>query len=343
MLEHDRKRAGGLVGRASRVGTRREHQGVPGDRGRCSITDLRDVGPDLQDVRLAADVERHTSLPSLGWFSTMTLRPRLDQVALGQSDRRQIEDVLGALRDVLGPALIGAYLHGSAVLGGLHAHSDIDVLAVAARKSTRSQKEQLISRLLVVSGRDPATASLRPIELTVVIASEVRPWRYPPRRDLQFGEWLREGFVRRDPRLWRPATDPDLAILVTMVLLGEVVLAGPPASEVFDPVPRADFVDALLAGIPGLIADLHSDTRNVVLTLARNWNGVVTGGVLSKDAAAEWALPRLPAEHRAVLTRARDIYLGIEEEHWEDLQETVPMFANAIVAEIRGSIGQSPL
>ncbi len=128
-----------------------------------------------------------------------------------------------------------------------------------------------------------------------------------------------------------------------MALLGDVALAGPPASEVFDAVPRADFVDALLAGIPGLVADLHSDTRNVVLTLARIWNGVVTGGVLAKDAAAEWALPRLPAEHRAVLARARDIYLGIEEENWEDLQETVPTFAQAIVAEIRRPIGQSPL
>lgn len=60
----------------------------------------------------------HAILPSLEWFSTTTLRPRLDQLAVGQSDRGQIEDVLGTLQDVLGPALIGAYLHGSAVLEG---------------------------------------------------------------------------------------------------------------------------------------------------------------------------------------------------------------------------------
>ena len=28
-------------------------------------------------------------------------------------------------------------------------------------------------------------------QVTVVVRSEVRPWRYPPRMDFQYGEWLR--------------------------------------------------------------------------------------------------------------------------------------------------------
>lgn len=76
----------------------------------------------------------------------------------------------------------------------------------------------------------------RPLEVTIV-SSEMRQWRYPPRRDFQYGEWLRERFERRDPLLWQSAPDPGLAILVTIVLLGNVALVGPPASELFDPVP----------------------------------------------------------------------------------------------------------
>jgi hypothetical protein len=38
------------------MGTRREHPGISGDRGRRSIAELRDVGPDLQTVRMVADV-----------------------------------------------------------------------------------------------------------------------------------------------------------------------------------------------------------------------------------------------------------------------------------------------
>jgi len=35
-----------------------------------------------------------------------------------------------------------------------------------------------------------------------------------------------------------------------------------------------------------------------------------------------------------VLTHARDVYLGIEDEHWEDLQDRIRPFAIAVVAEI---------
>jgi streptomycin 3"-adenylyltransferase len=80
--------------------------------------------------------------------------------------------------------------------------------------------------------------------------------------------------------------------------------------------------------------DIESDPRNVVLTLARIWSGVVTGTVQSKDAAAEWALPRLASEHRVVLARARGIYLGTEEERWDDLRGRICPFAEAIVAEV---------
>jgi streptomycin 3"-adenylyltransferase len=64
--------------------------------------------------------------------------------------------------------------------------------------------------------------------------------------------------------------------------------------------------------------ELDRDTRNVLLTLARIWTTLATGTIRSKDAAADWALPRLPAEHRPVLTHARAVYLGDREERWDD-------------------------
>jgi hypothetical protein len=84
-------------------------------------------------------------------------------------------------------------------------------------------------------------------------------------------------------------------------------------------------------GLPGL----DTDTCNVVLTLARIWTTLATGAVRSKDAAADWALERLPEEHRTVLARARAIYLGEEEERWHDLEPRVRAYAEHVVAEIR--------
>ena len=89
--------------------------------------------------------------------------------------------------------------------------------------------------------------------------------------------------------------------------------------------------------LPSLLRDLETDTRNIVLTLARIWVTVVTGEIRSKDAAADWALARLPAEHRPVLARARAIYLGDEPERWDDLRDRLRPFADHVVAMIRSA------
>ena len=91
----------------------------------------------------------------------------------------------------------------------------------------------------------------------------------------------------------------------------------------------------MLEGIEPLLADLDDDTRNVVLTLARIWTTLGTGEFRSKDAAADWALERLPEEHAAVLARARAIYLGGEPEQWDDLRPKVRPHADHVVAEIK--------
>jgi streptomycin 3"-adenylyltransferase len=262
----------------------------------------------------------------------MSLPRRFDDLPLSQADRRQLTEIVGALDEVLGAALIGSYVHGSVVLGGLHPHSDLDVLALTERESTVDEKARLFACMLELSGRYPSEGSPRPIELTVVVGSEVRPWRYPPERDLQFGEWLREGFERGDPEVLRPVADPDLAVLCTMVLRGDAALVGPPPTRVIGPVPWADVLDACLAEATNLISGIAADshTRNVVLTLARIWSSVASGQILAKDAAAEWALPQLPEEYRPVLARARDMYLGRGPEGWNDVQDLLPGFADAV-------------
>jgi predicted nucleotidyltransferase len=246
-----------------------------------------------------------------------------------QADREQLDRVVELVGDVLGPDLVGAYLFGSAVLGGLKPESDLDVLAVTRRRTTRDQRRRLVERLLASSGQ----GGRRRIELTVVVESEVNPWRYPPRMDFQYGDWLRAQFEAGDPEPW-PTTNPDLASLITMALLANRPLLGPPPADVFDPVPHDDLIRAITGELGALLDDLDSDTRNVILTLARIWSTVETGAVRSKDAAADWALARLPEEQRAVLARARAIYVGEEEERWDDLRPRIRLHAEHVVARI---------
>jgi streptomycin 3"-adenylyltransferase len=127
-----------------------------------------------------------------------------------------------------------------------------------------------------------------------------------------------------------------------MARTDSVPLLGPAASEILDPVPPEDLTRAMVAGIDGLLADMDGDERNVVLTLARIWSSLTTGRILSKDAAADWALPRLPEEHRQVLARARAIYLGDEEERWDDLRDRLRPYAEHVIREIRGQAAGRP-
>ena len=256
-----------------------------------------------------------------------------------EADRPQIERVLALVRDVLGPDAVGAYLFGSAVLGGLRPESDVDVLVVSKRNTTRKDKRRLVDRLLAISGRRTAQGRWRRVELTIVVESDIKPWRYPPRFDFQYGDWLRTEFANGNLTPWPSTTNPDLASLITMARLADTPLLGPPPAEVFDPVPRDDLVRAIVGDIDSLLGDLDSDRRNVLLTLARIWSTVATGAIRSKDAAAEWALARLPEDRRPPLARARAVYLGVQEERWDDIEEQVRPHADHVVAEIGRASG----
>ena len=242
------------------------------------------------------------------------------------ADQHQLGRVVGLVAEVLGPDVVGAYLFGSAALGGLQQGSDLDVLAVSRRATTRAEKQALVDRLLSLSKRP------RHLELTIVADGAL---------DFQYGDWWRREFESGNVEPWTgTAAANDLTVLIAMVLAAGRPLLGPPPAEVLGPVSREDLVRAMLDGIDSLLADLSDDTRNVVLTLARIWSTVGTGEFHSKDAAADWALPLLPEEHRAVLARARAAYLGAEPERWDDLRPRLRPHVDHVVDEIEGVVNR---
>ncbi len=245
-------------------------------------------------------------------------------------EQDQLKRLSAILRDVLGDRVVGVYLFGSAVHGGLKPRSDLDIMVVTSTPTSTIQKERLVSELLRISS-DP-----RHLEVTVVVETDIRPWRHPPRMDFQYGDWWREEFQSGNLRPWKEI-NPDLASLISMVLASSTTLQGPPPNRVFEPVPRSDYIAAVTSGIDGLMQDLESDTRNVVLTLARIWNSVASGESLSKDAAADWVIPRLSEELQPVLAQARSIYLGELDQEPEDFVLRARAYADHVVEEIRAA------
>lgn len=253
----------------------------------------------------------------------------------------QIDALVLGVRDALGADLVGIYLHGSAVLGGFRPDSDIDVVVVSRRRTSTHEKRRMIELLLALSGGRSSTVPGRPIELDIVVASEIRPWRYPPPFDFHYSELWRERFESGDLEPWPSDTNRDLASAITMVLLGDRPLVGPRPEDVFDPVPRADYLDAILRDTGTVDEYLPWDTRNVVLTLPRIWSAIATDDVHSKESAAFWALERMPEEHRAVLERAVSAYRGDTDDRWDDLGVETRAYVDSMLAQISRARAES--
>ena len=204
------------------------------------------------------------------------------------------------------------HLFGSAVDGGLKPLSDIDLLVTVATPLEKSTREELMSALLTVSAFPGTDAKYRALEVTVVAQKDIAPWRYPAKRQMQFGEWLRDDINAGifEP----PMQDHDLAILLTKVRLHSIALYGPPAQEFFEEVPAIDVQNALLETLAlwTTEADWEGDERNIVLALVRIWYTAMTGDIASKDAAAKWAIQYLPSTTKKIVIAARDGYLGLE-------------------------------
>ena len=91
----------------------------------------------------------------------------------------------------LGGTLLAIHLFSSALDGGLKPHSDIDLLVTVSTPLPAPLRRALMLDLLSVSAWPGTAPSRRALEVKLLVREHAVPWRYPPQRELQFGEWLR--------------------------------------------------------------------------------------------------------------------------------------------------------
>jgi len=226
---------------------------------------------------------------------------------------------LTIIKEVLDNQLVGVYLYGSAVTGGLRPNSDVDILVITNRGLSERTRRELAERLMQISGRPGESAGIRPLEITVVNQNDVVPWHFPPRFEFMYGEWLRAQFEKGE--IPGATVDPDLVLLLAQAEMNSITLFGAGMEETLEPIPWIDIQRAMRDSLPGLIASVQGDERNVILTLARMWYTASTSEFSSKYGAADWAIPQLPEEHGALLDQARKAYLGESVDCWEGKQK----------------------
>ena len=217
---------------------------------------------------------------------------------------------LPILERVLGDTLLAVYLHGSAVAGGLRRNSDVDLIAVVDQPIGAEPRERLVAELMQVSGvYPPPPAGPRPVELIVFLRADLAGSVYPARSEFVYGEWLRAAYEAGD--LPQPTADPEFTLVLAQARAEARTLFGQNPACLLPLVERAEIRRAIGDALPTLLDNLEGDERNVLLTLARMWRTLATGDFVPKDVAAEWAIPRLPAEAATVLAGAREAYLGL--------------------------------
>ena len=246
-----------------------------------------------------------------------------------QSDRdtipRQAFQVMAMAEELFRNQLRGIYLYGSSVLGGLHPNSDVDILIFIDGALPMDLREEFTKRLLPLSGK-VGCIQKRPLEVTVINHQDLVPWQFPPKCEYMYGEWLREEITAGN--IPQASYDPDITILLWQARTHSVPLKGKPAAVFIPPVSDSEIRKAIQHSLPGLIAGVKWDTRNVLLTLARMWFTLETGEICPKHLAAEWVLPKLPAPLAPLMEMAGKAYLGECADTWTHLEKEAALLAD---------------
>lgn len=251
----------------------------------------------------------------------------------------QIAQVAAAIRETCGEALLALYLHGSAAGRGLQPQSDLDFLAIVDRPMTGAQRRALLAALLPLSGRHPAVpGGRRPVEV-MVFRQDALAASDSPKAEFIYGEWLRDGFEAG--AMPTPGADPDHLLVLAQARQSAISLFGPAPAALLSAFSPRQVRQAMRDALPGLLAGLHGDKRNVLLTLARMWHTAETGGFAGRGVAAARAMARLEATGAAVLDEARRGCLGAVRNDWQGREARAAAGGNLADACRQRAVGGS--
>jgi hypothetical protein len=231
----------------------------------------------------------------------MENRENVNPETLPLAVERYVAALGNRIREVLGEQLTGAYLHGSAVLGGFNpARSDIDVLVVVRKPLVSHTRRELGDRISETSLPCPA----RGLELSVVTTDAAQHPTADPPYELHVNTY--------DQRLVEDDGhgDPDLVLhFLVCRRHGRPLGRSLERTTAFGSLPRSVILRRFRAELEWAINDPTVEPRYIVLSAARNWYFLETSAVASKIAAGRWALEHVadPAPVRTALESQGDV------------------------------------
>jgi hypothetical protein len=215
-----------------------------------------------------------------------------------------LEGLLQRVQAILGDRLVGMYLDGSLANGDFDQASDIDFVAVTSDDIT----DDVFLALQAMHDQIAASDSRFAHDLEGFYISQTALRRYDPAQ-------ARHINIERGPGERLKKVTLDAAWMVHLHIMRErgITLAGPPARMLIDPVSPDDLRLAMLSVLPGWAAHILSHPERmshrgsqsyIVLSLCRALYTLHNGTVVSKQAAAGWALESLDERWVGLIERA---------------------------------------
>jgi predicted nucleotidyltransferase len=212
--------------------------------------------------------------------------------------------MLSNVQEVLGDQFIGMYLFGSLANGDFDQHSDIDVLLVTdgdISENTFSALKNLHERI----NRLDSPWAIQ-VEASYIPRNALR--RFDPSNKIH--PHMDRGSAEV---LHRMAHQNDWIIQRHILREHGIVITGPDLHNLIDPVSSDELRQAVVDVLPLWVDPILDDPSTigkrgyqsfVVLSLCRMLYTLKHGGILSKHAAARWALENLDSTWRPLIERA---------------------------------------
>lgn len=247
-----------------------------------------------------------------------------------------LDQAVDLFTEELGSHLVGVYLHGSLAMGCFNPEaSDVDLLVVAARQPSRDQLRRLANKLIALHDE---MANQQGLELSLVLESSLRELVYPPSFEFHYSAFHRERYLADDDYLCGGFQDADLAAHYTVIYHRGIALYGKPVREVFPPVDRSYYVQAVLEDVESAVQDITASPVYYTLNLCRVLYYLREGVVSSKKEGGEWGLRALPSQYHPMIEHALHQYTGGAGKPAESAPEGLIAFAGDMLERIRKAL-----
>jgi hypothetical protein len=260
-----------------------------GDEARQPVDQLLPLaeGAGVEDVVAVEEIEHHA------------------KDARVEDERAYLQGLVSRLQAILGSSLVGIYVGGSWALGGYErGHSDLDVSVVVGEPLTDEGAEEVVAALRHEAFACPA----RGLELVVYTAESAGAGATEPGFELNLNTG--RGLTFRADRDPQPGERHWFAIDRSVLSQHGIALFGPPAADVFAPIP----LEALLPVLAEVLRWYEREaleSEDAVLNAGRSLRFAEEGVWLPKPALRSWAAEQ-PGTNREILARAIEELSGAQ-------------------------------